>query len=348
MKTRATVVRVLMAVFCIAVSGTVWSSPHSFLMSAGVDDENIANGYYATIDPDNKRTTQSDWLEVNGFNDPINEVVVAKGHFNNGDLRFFRVIKMVKDKRPGYRKNYAFTTGNYLTEADALAEENSVSLVNMEFSPGPNDDRITKFYVYDEATDSRRTSTVFDETNTELYLPAACYSCHGGDDDEETASPGGYNEGSGETNSGFIAFDVRTMKFDGTIPKATLEAAFKKLNKGVLNTDPTKATKTLIKGLYGGNGLPRNTQDVNYIPSSWEGEEELYSDVIVPTCLSCHTMSDKKILRLSWWKNNPGKIREEVFHERNMPDSLPAYNLFWNESNQHEIVLDALNRFEFP
>jgi len=346
MKTRAAV-RVLITAFSIAVSSTVWSAPHGFVMSAGVDDEAIANGYYATIDPLNQRTTQADFLEVNGFNDPVNEVVVAKGHFNDGDLQFFRVIKMVEDKRPGYEENYAFSTGNYLTEADALAEVNSVSLVNMEFSPGPNDDRITKFYIYDEGSDTRRISTIFDETNTQLYLPAACYSCHGGDDDEETASPDGYNEGSGETNSSFLAFDVRTMKFFGT-SKASLEAAFKKLNQGVLQTDPTKATKKLIKGLYGGSGLPRSTQDVNYIPSSWAGEEELYSDVIVPTCLSCHTTSDSKILRLAWWKNNPKSLREVIFHERLMPDSLPAYNRFWNETNQHEIVLDALNRFEAP
>lgn len=345
MKTRATVVRVLMTVFCIAFSGTVWAQ-HVFLTAGGVDDENVANAYYNTIDPGNLRTTQNNWLEVNGYNDPVNEIIEAKGHFNAGDLAFWRSLSMVRDKRPGYKGNIAFTTGNYNTEQDALNKTNPVSIVNMEYSPGPEDDRITKFYVFDVNTGARVTSTVFDSTNTQLHLPAACFSCHGGDDDAEAPLPDGYNDGSGETNSSFIAFDVRTMTF-GNTSLASLESAFKKLNQGVLRTDPTKATRKLIKGLYGGSGLPRNTQDTAYIPASWIGEAELYRDVVVPTCLSCHTVADTKLLSLAWWKDNPGKIRESVFHEPTMPNSLPAFNRFWS-TNQNVILLDALNRFEFP
>jgi mono/diheme cytochrome c family protein len=351
MKTRALVVGALMASFCIAVPTTAFAQ-QDILKAGGVDDEGVANAYYETIDPDNLRTTQDDWEAVNGFNDPLNEVVEATGYFNEGDLAFWRSIFMVEDKRPGYEGNIAFTTINYASEEDALEgdPEKMVSIVNMEYSPGPNGEdedeakRITKFYVYDAVSGDRQISTAFDDRGEALYLPAACFSCHGGDDDAEAPLPEGYNDGSGETNGTFLAFDVNTMTF-GNTSLASLEAAFKKMNEAVLRTDPTKATRTLIKGLYGGSGLPRNTQDLAYIPTSWAGEEDLYNEVVVPSCRSCHTTSDKKLLSLSWWKANPDKIREVVFHEQTMPNSKPSYDRFWG-SNQPGILGDALERFE--
>lgn len=345
MKLKTTVVGVLMASLSIVVPGTAFSQ-HSFLKSGGVDDDDVAIAYYKTIDPGNLRQTQNAWLEVNGYNDPINEVIDVKGHFSDGDLAFWRSISLVIDKRPGYEGNIAFTTGNYNTEIDALNGTNPVSIVNMEYSPGPEDDPITKFYVFDVNTGERVNSTVFDSNLEQLHLPAACFSCHGGDDDAEAPLLDGYNEGSGETNATFLAFDINTMKFDNTT-RTSLEPAIKKLNEAVLLTDPTKATRKLVKGLYGGSGLPRNTQNLSYIPTSWLEETELYYDVIVPTCRGCHTTSDTKLLSLRWWKANASSIREVVFHEQLMPDSMPAFNRFWS-TNQNQIVLDALDRFELP
>lgn len=342
MKLRATVTGVLLAC-SMALPGAATAG---FLKSAGVDDNAVAEAYYQTIDPNNERLTQADWREVNGFNDPVNEVVVVKGHFTDGDLAFFRRIEMVEDKRDGYEGNIAYTTVNYDTEVDALDGINAISIVNMEYSTGPEgDDKITKFYVY-LPDGTRSNSTAFDANNEELYLPAACFACHGGDDDAEAPLVDGYNEGSGETNSTFLAFDMNTMKFSNTVTRSSLESDMKKLNEGVLKTDPTKATRKLIKGMYGGADLPRATQDSNYIPSSWQGEEELYFEVMVPTCRMCHTTSDSKVLSLSWWKENAADIREVIFSEQLMPDSMPSYNRFWHETNQHQIVKDALDRFE--
>ena len=347
MNKRTIVAGVLMASLSIAVPGTVFSQQHGFLKSGGVDDADVAIEYYNTIDPYEERTTQADWLEVNGYNDSVNKEIDVRGHFSDGDLAFWRSITLVKDKRDGYKGNIAFTTANYNTEKDALNGTNPLSIVNMEYSPGPEGDPITKFYVFDVDTGERVTSTVFDNSGEQLHLPAACFSCHGGDDDAEAPLPNGYNDGSGETNATFLAFDIRTMKF-GTTTQADLEAGIKKLNKAVLRTDPTKATRKLIKGLYGGAGLSRNTQDLTYIPASWEDESELYYKVIVPTCQGCHATSDTKLLSLQWWKANAASIREVVFHEELMPDSMPAYERFWNKTDQHKIVLDALDRFELP
>ena len=340
---------VLMASFCIAVPGTAWGGNHSFLKANGVDDEEVAKAYYRTIDPNNLRMTQQEFEDVNGFNDPRNTVVDVRGYKNEGDLGFWRSIRMVRDKRPGYEDNIAFTTANYETEAASLAGKPTVSIVNMEYSPGPEDDMLTKFYVFevDDVNNNgkRLTSTSFDGIET-LYLPAACYSCHGGDDDAESPLAE-YNEGSGETNATFLLIDVATQS-SNTIPMATLEVDFKKVNEAVLDTDPSKATRALIKGLYGGPGLPRDTQDLSYIPSSWVGEEQLYREVIIPSCRNCHTTSDTKLLRLSHWMAKPGGIREEVFHELNMPNSRPVFNKFWMDTNQQMILDDALTRFGSP
>jgi len=347
MKTRATVVSVMVASLYIAVPGTAASDPHNFLKAGGVDDQGVATAYYDTIDPNKLRMTQAAWEELNGFNDRRNTVVVAAGYFNKGDLSFHRRIEMVVDKRPGKQGNIAFTTVNYGSEKAALRDlpGDRVSIVNMEYSPGPDGTRITKFYVFHPVTGARQDSTAFDSRGEELFLPAACFSCHGGDDD--AVSPlSEYNDGSGETNGTFLAFDINTMTF-GNPPQADLEKAFKQFNQAVLRTNPTQATRTLINGLYGGSTLPRSTQDLAYIPSSWAGEEQLYREVFVPSCRSCHTTSDTKLNSLEWWKANPAKIREVVFHEQTMPNAMPSFDRFW-ASNQPTILDSALTRFEMP
>jgi hypothetical protein len=345
------VIGALVVGYCLAFTNTA-SAQQDLLKAGGVDDEEVALAYYSTIDPNNERLTQDDWKAVNGFNDPLNKVVEVKGYFNNGDLGFWRSIEMVRDKRPGKKGNVAFTTVNYDTEEASIAGTPQGSIVNMEYSQGPDDDRITKFYVYASDTDpdytagERKTNTALAIGGDPLYLPAACFSCHGGDDDAESPITS-YNDGSGESNATFLAFDVNTMTFNNT-SLASLEADFKKLNKGVLRTDPSKATRKLIKGLYGGRGLPRSTQDSGYIPASWDDGGDnayLYSEVIVPSCRLCHTAADTKLLSLAWWKANPDSIREEVFHEERMPNAPHSYGEFW-ASNQPDILRDALDRFE--
>ena len=324
---------ILITGFFLICVGTA-NSQTDVLKSAGVDNAAVAKAYYKTIDPKNKRLTQDAWEQFNGFNSPRNTIVTATGYFNLGDLGFYRRIEMVEDKRPGFRGNIAFTTFNYTTETDSLLQgdqkyTSAASIVNMEYSPGPEGERITKFYVYDNAKDGKRLlSTTFSVGGDELFVPAACYSCHGGDDVEQaTVGSDGYNEGSGETNSGFIAFDHRTMAFSPTTPRGRLEPAFKKFNKAILHTDPSRGVKELVRGLYGGQNLPLRKQ-TNFVPADWRagGEVALYRRVVVPSCLSCHTLSDKKLMRLSYWQNNADKIRKVVFKKQFMPNAIPSYN----------------------
>lgn len=319
----------------LIVSGAVYSG--NLLKANGVSTEADAIKYYQTIDPNNLRLTQDDWRAVNGFNDPGNEVVLVAGHKNASDLGFWRRIEMVIDKRPGYVGNVAMTTFNFETEQDAFLNLNAKSIVNMEYSPGPSGDRITKFYIYD-AAGNRKNSTFFDPdlaTREELFLPNGCASCHGGGKDFATRG--------GKTGGGFLAFDFNVFEYGTLTSRAANEANVKKLNQGVLKTNPPSAVKSLINGLYGGKYLPLTTQYSAYRPSDWNTEPDLWK-VVVTDCQGCHTLSEEEVRNLDYWKSNVGSFHEEVLKEKLMPNSPYANRRFWS-TDHHLIVEDALKRF---
>ena len=324
-------------------SGTVYSGP--LLKANGVSTEADAIRYYQTIDPNDLRLTQDAWRQVNGFNDPVNEVVVVGGHKNTSDLGFWRRIEMVIDKRPGYVGNVAMTTFNFANEQDAFVNQNPLSIVNMEYSPGPNGDRITKFYIYN-ANGGREYSTIFDPDLTKaekLFLPNGCAACHGGGR-KDFATRGG------KTGGGFLAFDFNVFEYGTLTSRADNEANVKKLNQGVLKTKPPSAVKSLISGLYGGYKLPLATQNTAYRPSTWDTEPALWN-VVVTDCLGCHTLSEQELLNLNYWKINVGSLGEKVLKKKLMPNSPYANRRFFNTdpnqlpTNHRQIVEDALNRF---
>lgn len=308
------------------------------LKANGVSTEADAIRYYQTIDPNNLRLTQNAWREINGFNDPANEIVVVKGHKNISDLGFWRRIEMVIDKRPGYVGNVAMTTFNFANEQDAFVNQNPLSIVNMEYSPGPNGDRITKFYIYN-AAGNRENGTIFDPDLTKaekLFLPNGCASCHGGGGND-------FATRGGKTGGGFLAFDFNVFEYGTLTSRAENEADVKKLNKGVLMTNPPSAVKSLLSGLYGGKYLPLVTQNSAYRPSDWATEPALWN-VVVTDCLGCHTLSEEELLSLDYWKSNVGSLREKVLKKKLMPNSPYASVRFWS-TNHHQIVEDSLTRF---
>jgi hypothetical protein len=332
----------------------VYSGP--LLKANGVSTEQDAKDYYKMIDPGNARLTQSDWKEVNGFNSllNLNQVVVVAGHKNVSDLGFWRRIDMVIDKRPGYVGNVAMTTYNFeVGPNDANPQglskccdpANAASIVNMEYSPGPDGDRITKFYIYD-AAGNRKYSTFFDPVvarREELYLPNGCAACHGGGGGRNFMVRGG------DTGGGFVAFDFNVFSYAGSnTTQALNEENVKKLNQGVLMTNPDGAVRGHVRGLYGGRTLPLATQNTAYRPASWDTEPALWG-AVVRNCEGCHTQSEEDILSLNYWKTSARSIREETFKERLMPNSPNGRdNFFFGSSGDRQIVDEALRRFGAP
>lgn len=337
----------------------------SLLKANGVSTDADANKYYAFIDPSNLRDTQAHWRCVNGFPDAgcdpansVNTIVVVKGHKNKSDLGsdvgayanlgFWRRIELVVDKRLAYLGNVAMTTFNF-DPGTCCDEANAKSIVNMEYSPGPAGNRITKFYIYDAATGARTLSTVFDPNSTtaeKLSLPNACASCHGGGKD--------YTVRGGSTGGGFLAFDFNVFDYSVAAEgetQAANEAKVKALNRAVLMTNPSDDAAAQIQGLYGGRGLPLTTQNMTYRPSSWDTEPKLWS-VVVKDCQGCHTWSEVDIRSLKYWKllDSARNIRNLIDTEKTMPNSPTGINNLLNRDggSEYAIIDDALTRFGAP
>jgi len=357
------------------------------LKALGVSQPVDATNYYNFIDPPQPghpqglRGTQDQWKCVNGFpnvpgcatDNSGNTVVTVQGHKNksdlgsdvNGpsgapaykDLGFYRRIDLVVDKRSGHQGNVAMTTYNYDLGMCCLVD-NATSIVNMEYSPGPAGNRITKFYIYATAVTAasegvnpgdRIGRTVFDPnsgTAEKLNLPKACASCHGGGKD--------YTVRGGSTGGGWLAFDFNVFDYSAGGDQASNEANVKLLNQAVLMTNASDDVRAQIYGLYGGTGLPRATQNTAYRPSSWDTEPKLWT-VVVKDCQGCHTWSEVDIRSLSYWKllDSARNIRALIDTEKTMPNSPAGRNNLLNRDSgfggtEYAIVNDFLTRYGAP
>jgi hypothetical protein len=337
------------------------------LKALGVSTDADATAYYHFIDPGNQRTTQKDFRCFNGFPDAgcaaansVNTNVTVKGHKNKSDLGsdvngpggvpayanlgFFRRIELVVDQRSGFKGNVAMSTYNF--DAGMCCDVgNAKSIVNMEYSPGPAGNRVTKFYIYDVASGNRKNSTVFDPnagTAEQLYVPKGCASCHGGGKD--------YTVRGGSTGGGFLAFDFNVFDYShGGTDQASNEVGVKALNQAVLMTNASDDVRAQIYGLYGGSRLPSATQNTAYRPSSWDTEPALWT-VVVKDCQGCHTWSEVDIRSLSYWKllDSARNIRNLIDTEQTMPNSPTGRNNLLNRDNEYAIVNDFLNRNGAP
>jgi len=377
-KFRAAIPGVLLALSL--VPGTGYSGP--LLKALGVSTNPEANAYYNYIDPGNRRLTQDQWKCVNGFlnvpgcatDNSANTVVTVKGHKNKSDLGsdagsyaslgFWRRIDLVVDKRSGFQGNVAMTTFNFATQADCCDPANAKSIVNMEYSPGPAGNRITKFYIYAGNTNPPNTPppcnptakygdrvlcTIFDPNTAAaeyLSLPKGCASCHGGGKD--------YTVRGGSTGGGFLAFDFNVFDYVDAVGGETQlgnEPNVKALNQAVLMTNPSDDVRAQIYGLYGGTGLPLATQKTAYRPSSWDTEPALWT-VVVKDCQGCHTWSEVDIRSLSYWKllDSARNIRNLIDTEQTMPNSPTGRNnlLHRDGGSEYAIIDDALTRFGAP
>jgi hypothetical protein len=145
-------------------------------------------------------------------------------------------------------------------------------------------------------------------------MPGLCLICHGG---KPVALSGGVYPNNGKINGfRFLPIDTRNMLFgDPPLDLASQETQIKRYNQDVLLT-VSQAVESdgkvrrpphvaqLIHGWYsgGGNysddqGMSGTSQNSDWIPPGWReapfgtapgGSENLYKEVVGPTCRSCH------------------------------------------------------------
>jgi hypothetical protein len=289
--------------------------PDDFLtysvFSQGTPD--TAANYYAAIDPQNLKTTLTDWLRENGM---LNDPDLTKAYYSNAvDLGFGRRMEMAGSRR-------AFVVTNYRTVDDTIDDVNPIAAVAMEYSPAADPvtgkttvgNPFTKFYVFDGKTGNRRLSADLDGGG-EKSIPGLCIVCHGGGTLANYQTVQGFQRGPGDVHAHFLPFDLNAFDYscDPHFTRAAQEGAFKRLNQGVLEIEAGTATSpanrdlannimtpliTLIEGWYGATftvpaptTLPRATQDSAFVPPAWNintASADLYTHVVARSCRTCH------------------------------------------------------------
>jgi len=153
------------------------------------------------------------------------------------------------------------------------------------------------------------------------YQPGVCNVCHGG---APKSLVGGVYPDQGDTNAGFLAWDMDLFKYAAVgsgYDRASIEPTIKEFNRAVLSVqrDPTynvpgytasqTARNQLIYGWYGGATLP-SAFNGNFVPPNWvpdsqsgiargvpDGADQLYLQVVKPTCRLCHLQRGSLTLR---------------------------------------------------
>jgi hypothetical protein len=331
-----------------------------------VESRERAEAYYRAIDPDNRKTNLGDWLKENGFTD--NAGVVEARYMNGFDLGFGRHMKMRVSE-----EGYVFASVSNYPSVDAMvAGTNLIANVAMEYSPGPDGgEPFTKFYTFapnpETGAVERVLSMDFDGRG-EKFTPGNCAVCHGGRPlalDENGNYPNGGNIG-----SRFMLWDVDTFAFSDAeyegrkslVPspyrRADQEAAFKFFNTAILQTNLTDAQRELAAGWYGGEDMPDAKFNGNYVPPGWRTvdnggplvnpyfAEELYTEVVGPTCRACHLGIDS--VSFSTYANfaaNHSGILRYVYDEGVMPMARVTMDNFWVERFGGQSRADKLAGF---
>jgi len=96
----------------------------------------------------------------------------------------------------------------------------------------------------------------------------------------------------------------------------------------------------VIKAWYGGAGMAMTTFSDNppYVPSGWNGNPTLYTDVVAPFCRTCHIVrgtanqSDIDFTTLAKFQGYADRIKAHVFDRGTMPLALIVYDDFWNSA----------------
>lgn len=308
------------------------------------ENEQSATAYYRAVDPLDQRTSLNAWRNLVGFN--IGADAVAT-YINANDLGFSRVMFVRKDPVTGVIASYV---ENYVNLEDAIARENILATVAMEYNVAPgkdpldiNEPKFVSFYVF--GADGNRDTSIDLDGRGAKFVPGLCNVCHGG---RPKAIVGGIYPDNGNTEAAFIPWDLDTYAFSdatASVSRGAQEAQFKVFNQTVLATKPNAAVKELVEGWYGGPGLPANTFNGQFVPNGWRAPvapangTQLYLQVVAPFCRTCHVMrgnalqSDIDFSTHAKFLGYKSRIEHLVFDEGVMPVALQTFGRFWANPN---------------
>lgn len=278
----------------------------------------------------------------------------------------------------------AYTYSPLNLEAAIVRDERWLENISaIEFSPGPGGGlSFVKFFVF--GPEGERLLEADIDGRGDKAMPGPCLTCHGGRGDALTApdatgkrlfnlvrdSPSGER---GDTLARLQPFepDVFDYSTRAGYSRADQEAAIKSLNRMILCSYPVAAPSSypedacrrtadvnewqggagdLIKEGYGGNGLPNPVFDGHFVPESWRaaGQSALYSEVIAPSCRSCHSLLGTRLqshIDLASYEKFVSfaeRAKVHVFDRGNMPLAKIVYDDFWEHSTRPGVLADFL------
>ena len=298
------------------------------------------------------KPTLADWKRLNGFGGGEDNQAV---YFNGGDLGLGRWMHMKKSGNniAYYVSNYGIPPDRGSVDLASFARQRNdpslglIATVAMEYSPDAGGkQQYTKFYVFNNAGNrgGNRVNKADLDGNGNKYIPNLCVICHGQNTFSKT-------DASADLSAHFIPFDLDSFRYStlaNADSRANQEPQFKGLNAGVHDvTRPTPAITELIEGWYGGARLPNAAEDDNFVVTGWTApvdKSSLYTQVVKPSCRSCHITREGTISWAKWsdaannaFKESGGDIRRLVCGpNRLMPHAKVTYQNFWRSTNPHQ------------
>jgi hypothetical protein len=282
----------------------------------------------------------------------------------DGTLAFFTENYLVKTGGA-----YAFSPVNL--EAAIVRDANAlVYVAGIEFSPGPAGGvSFAKFYNFNVVTGVRE-NTVDIDGRGDKAMPGPCIACHGGRADALTPPDASgkprfnlllnaVSGTRGDTMAQLPPFEVSTFQFSTTpgFTRVEQEPMLKTMNRMILCSYPLPAPSAfpedacrrtasvgewqgtaaaLIKGGYGGDGLPNPVYAEPAAPSSWvaAGQTALYETVVAPACRVCHLMrgtgrqSDIDFATYQKFQSYADRTLATVVDRGNMPLAKLVFDTF--------------------
>jgi mono/diheme cytochrome c family protein len=281
-----------------------------------------SKNYYASVDPNNLRTTFADFKSHHGFaanpNTPALGEIVAQ-YANSGDLGFGRDMHCLKKANgdvscyvtnygDGYKNTPPGSGTDDHDDANAAGSRDAtkeVATVAMEYAPIENDpagNRVVKFFVYKKAlANYGRSISANLDGRGERPVPQLCMICHGGQIPSQSGGVPAFGTAAQvKLNSRFLPFDHRFFTFPAAaaLSRANQETVIKNLNEQVVNAAPVAGASDpiheVIAGLY--NNGASATQIRNFTVPGWANgasanaanQSAFYQGVVADNCRTCH------------------------------------------------------------
>jgi hypothetical protein len=169
-------------------------------------------------------------------------------------------------------------------------------------------------------------SVTFDSEGAK-YLPHTCLSCHGGTYDPLHGSV---------TGGTLLPIDPGLVQFatDPGHSRAAMEEPIRQINAMVAKSGAPVAVVNYINELYNGQVAQAGAQSqVNYVPSSWASQVNLYQNSVKPYCTMCHLASPiHDFASTASFFQNKAVIHSTLCTAGTMPHSETAYRAFWSKS----------------